>query len=271
VATPGLPRWYPFCPEGRPGLLGRIRQVEEQRSEAIILTVGDEITSGDIENGNGRWLAQQLAGLGVGVRMLAAVGDDVEEIARFVEQHRDRSRVLIVTGGLGGTPDDVTREGIACAFGVGLAVDPVALEQLQAKFPERLHDYVTRFAELPAGATPIRNPLGGAPGFRIGGVYALPGVPAEMRGTFEELRAELAVEGAQPICTVRLSYHTTESEIVAVLEQATTTHPAVTVGSYPLFDGGRRRVDIVLKSQDTAALGAAESWFGAQLAGVPAG
>ena len=242
-----------------------------QRSEAIILTVGDEITSGDIENSNGSWLAQQLAELGVRVRVLAAVGDDVEEIARFVEEHRDRCGVLIVTGGLGGTPDDVTRDGIARAFGVGLAVDPVALERLQAKFPERVHDYVTRFAELPAGATPIRNPLGGAPGFSIGSVRVLPGVPAEMRGTFEELRDELAGQGAEPIRTVRLSYQTTESEIVAVLEQAATTHPAVAVGSYPLFDGEQRRVDIVLKSQDSAALGAAETWFGDKLSGVPAG
>jgi molybdenum cofactor synthesis domain-containing protein len=245
--------------------------VGEQRSEAIILTVGDEITSGDIENGNGRWLAQQLAGLGVRVRMLAAVGDDAEEIARFVTQHRDRSDVVIVTGGLGGTPDDVTREGIARAFGVGLAVDAVALERLRAKFPERLHDYVTRFAELPGGARPIRNPLGGAPGFHIGTVYVLPGVPAEMRATFEELRPELAVEGSEPIRTVRLSYRTTESEIVSVLEQAAETHPAVMVGSYPLFEDGQRRVDIVLKSQDTAALGAATTWFSDQLSGVPAG
>ena len=252
-------------------LLGRIRQVGAHRFEAIILTVGDEITSGDIENSNGSWLAQQLAELGVHVRMTAAVGDDVEEIARFVEQQRDRCDVLIVTGGLGGTPDDVTRDGIARAFGVGLSVDQAALERLQAKFAEGLHDYVTRFAELPEGATPIRNPLGGAPGFRIGTVRVLPGVPAEMRGTFEQLRQELADEGAQPIRTVRLSYRTTESEIVSVLEEATTTHPAVTVGSYPLFDGGQRRVDIVLKSQDSAALGAAESWFGDQLAGVPAG
>jgi molybdenum cofactor synthesis domain-containing protein len=227
--------------------------VGEQHLEAIILTVGDEITSGDIENGNGRWLAQQLAGLGVRVRELAAVGDDVEEIALFVEEHRDRCGELIVTGGLGGTPDDVTREGIARAFGVGLAVDPVALERLQAKFPERLHDYVTRFAELPAGATPIPNPLGGAPGFHIGTVYVLPGVPAEMRATFEELRPELAEAGSLPIRTVRLSYQTTESEIVAVLEQAATTHPAVTVGSYPLFDGGARR-----------SPGSATSWPGCQ-------
>ena len=238
-------------------------------TEAIILTVGDEITSGDIENSNGSWLAQQLAELGVRVRMLAAVGDDAGEIAGFVERYRETCGLLFATGGLGGTPDDVTREGIARAFGVGLVVDEDALARLHEKFPERLHAYVTRFAELPTGATPIRNPLGGAPGFRIGNVRVLPGVPAEMRGTFDELRPELAEAGADPIRTVRLSYATTESEIVSVLEQAAETHPAVTVGSYPLFDGGTRRVDIVLKSQDTAALGAAESWFGDQLAEVP--
>ncbi len=229
---------------------------------AIILTVGDEITSGEVENTNGAWLAQQLGELGLPVRMLAAVCDDADEIAAFVRERRDGCEVLVVTGGLGGTPDDVTREGIARAFDVGLVEDRAAAEELRRTFPERLHGYVTRFALLPEGARPIRNPLGGAPGFAVDAVYVLAGVPAEMRATFGEAVPEIAARTLSgPIRTVRLRYSTTEADIVAVLERAAEQHPRVALGSYPSFDAGDRRVDIVLRSSDAAALEDAERWL----------
>src|SRR3954447_10577204 len=111
--------------------------------------------------------------MGIRVRMLAAVRDDVEEIAEFIREQRGRCALLIVTGGLGGTPDDVTREGVARAFGVPLQLHEEAAATLHERFPDRAHDYVERFAELPAGALPVTNPLGGAPGFRIGNVLVL--------------------------------------------------------------------------------------------------
>jgi nicotinamide-nucleotide amidase len=229
---------------------------------AIILTVGDEITSGEVENTNGSWLAQRLAELGLPVRMLAAVRDDADEIAAFVRERRDRCDVLVVTGGLGGTPDDVTREGVARAFEMRLVEDQQAAAELRRTFPERLHEYVTRFALLPEGARPIRNPLGGAPGFAVDAVYVLAGVPAEMRATFGEASPEIADHAlGGPIRTVRLRYSTTEADIVAVLERAATHHPRVALGSYPSFDAGDRRVDIVLRSSDTVALEDAARWL----------
>ena len=235
---------------------------------AIILTVGDEITSGDVANTNGSWLAGRLAGLGLPVRMLAAVPDDVDEIGGFIRDRRPLCRWLIVTGGLGGTPDDVTREGVAAAFGVALEQDAASLARLRGRFPEHAHRYVERFALLPAGADPIENPLGGAPGFRIENVLVLAGVPAEMEATFGVAERTLLGTGARPIKAVRLSYPTTESTIVAVLERATDEHPAVAVGSYPQFEGGVRRVDIVLKSADPSALDAAAAWMGEELGQV---
>ena len=235
---------------------------------AIILTVGDEITSGDIANTNGRWLAARLAVLGLPVRMLAAVPDDVEEIAGFVRERRTQCRWLIVTGGLGGTPDDVTREGVAAAFGVGLEAHAASLAALRGRFPEHTQGYVERFAMLPAGAQPVDNPLGGAPGFRLKNVVVLAGVPAEMEATFGVAERTVLGGGARPIRAVRLSYRTTESQIVAVLERAMDEHPAVAVGSYPQFDGGVRRVDIVLKSADPNALDAAAAWMGEELGQV---
>jgi molybdenum cofactor synthesis domain-containing protein len=229
---------------------------------AIILTVGDEITSGDVANTNGSWLAQRLAGMGIRVRMLAAVRDDVEEIAEFIREQRGRCALLVVTGGLGGTPDDVTREGVALGLGVPLTHHAEAAETLRERFPEAAHDYVERFAELPATALPVTNPLGGAPGFRIENVLVLAGVPAEMEATFTACEDAIAVDhGLAPIGAVRFEYPTTEADIVAVLERASATHPEVSIGSYPSFEEGGKRVEIVLKSSDPAALDAAAAWL----------
>ena len=144
--------------------------------------------------------------LGLPVRMLAAVPDDVEEIAGFVRERRPQCRWLIVTGGLGGTPDDVTREGVAAAFGVGLEAHAASLAALRGRFPEHTHEYVERFAMLPAGAQPVDNPLGGAPGFRLENVVVLAGVPAEMEATFRVAERTVLGGGTRPIRAVRLSY-----------------------------------------------------------------
>jgi len=173
-----------------------------------------------------------------------------------------------VTGGLGGTPDDVTREGIAAAFGVGLEAHAASLAVLRGRFPEHTHGYVERFAMLPSGAQPVENPLGGAPGFRLENVVVLAGVPAEMEATFGVAERTVLGAGTRPIRAVRLSYRTTESQIVAVLERALDEHPTVAVGSYPHFDDGVRRVDIVLKSADPNALDAAAAWMGEELGQV---
>ena len=231
-------------------------------AHAIILTVGDEITSGDVANTNGIWLARRLAAIGLRVRLMAAVPDDVDEIDRIVRAQRDRCSLLVVTGGLGGTPDDVTREAVARAFDVPLEQHAEALEVLRRRFPGHVHEYVSRFATLPAGARPVPNPLGGAPGFRIGNVLVLAGVPAEMEATFSAVEDELRRDhGCPPIRSVRLTYVTTESEIVEVLERVGARHPLVAVGSYPHYDQDEKWVEIVLKSSDDEALDEAASWL----------
>src|SRR5690348_13216665 len=90
---------------------------------ALILTVGNELTSGDVENTNASWLARRLEALGIQVRLMASVTDEVGAISSFLRQHRHDTTHVFVTGGLGGTPDDVTREGVAAAFGIGCALD----------------------------------------------------------------------------------------------------------------------------------------------------
>jgi molybdenum cofactor synthesis domain-containing protein len=225
---------------------------------AAIVTIGNELVSGDRLNTNGSWLAARLEALGLDVVMIAALPDDEERIAGFVRSQSADAEVVLVTGGLGGTPDDITREAIAAAFGVPQEEQPAVAEALRARF-RRDPDYVTRWAQLPAGSRALENPLGGAPGFVLENVYVFPGLPAEMEAMFETVVGEFG--GAAPIGSWRRTYRTTESRIVAVLEAGGELHPGVRVGSYPSFGVEGSAVEVVLKSSDPEALAAARAWF----------
>jgi nicotinamide-nucleotide amidase len=218
---------------------------------AAILTIGNEIVSGDTENTNASWLARRLAPLGVEVRLIAALPDEIDEIARFVREHAPAVDFLLVTGGLGGTPDDLTREALAAAFGVGQEEQPEVAADLRARFT-RDPEYAARWARLPEGSRPLANPRGGAPGFVIENVYVFPGLPAEMEAMFDAVAADFA--GGPPIAAWRRTYRTRESDIVELLAEATERWPDVLVGSYPRFDATGPEVTVVLKSSDTGAL-----------------
>ena len=225
---------------------------------AVVLTVGNEIVSGDVENTNASWLARRLASLGVEVKLLAAVRDDLAEIGAFLKSERARVDVVFVTGGLGGTPDDITREAVAAALGVECEEMPSLADELRRRFAQKgLGDYAARWAKLPCGAEALANPLGGAPGFVLENVYVLPGLPSEMKAMFESIEERFR---GRPIGAWRRRYRTGEGQIVGVLEEATRRHPAVTVGSYPRFGEDGPEVEVVLKSSDDGALAEATAW-----------
>jgi molybdenum cofactor synthesis domain-containing protein len=230
---------------------------------AAILTIGNELVSGDRANTNASWLARRLEALGLTVGLVAAVPDELDTIAAFVRDAAARFDVLLVTGGLGGTPDDITRESVAAAFAVERREVPELADELRGRFT-RHPDYAARWALLPDGSRPLANPLGGAPGFALANVYVLPGLPAEMEAMFETIAGELA-QGA-PIASWRRTYETTEAAIVAVLEEAVARYPQVLVGSYPAFEPAGPSVEVVLKSADGPALAAASAWLEAALA-----
>jgi molybdopterin-biosynthesis enzyme MoeA-like protein len=202
-------------------------------SRATIVTVGNELLCGDVENTNGSWLARRLAALGVEVALIAVLPDEIETVAAFV------------------------RDQVATADVVLVEQSEVA-ERLRARF-RRDPEYVARWARLPEGSRALENPLGGAPGFAIGNVYVLPGLPAEMEAMFETLKDELRSGG--PSGSWRRTYHTTESRIVAVLEAMSERHPRVLVGSYPSFPEGGSEVEVVVRSADPEALAAAAAWI----------
>jgi len=225
---------------------------------ASILTIGNELVSGDVANTNAVWLAQRLAPLGVAVRLTAALPDEIDAVADFVRTEATRVDFLLVTGGLGGTPDDLTREAIAAAFHVPQEEVPEVAAKLRARFT-RNPEYAARWAFLPRGSRPLVNPLGGAPGFAVQNVYVLPGLPSEMEAMFTSIEEEF--RRGSPIQAWRRVYRTYESVIAATLVEADERWPGVLVGSYPSFSTEGSTVEVVLKSNDADELAAASSWL----------
>ncbi|WP_149257673.1 CinA family nicotinamide mononucleotide deamidase-related protein [Actinomadura sp. K4S16] len=159
-----------------------------------LLTVGDELLLGDTINGNAAWLGRRLADHGVEVTRSVVVGDELDVIVAAVESALDRADAVITTGGLGPTYDDVTRDALAKAAGVALVRDPELERRLRervARAGRELQPMALRMTDVPEGARPLTNSAGSAPGLRVelpgGVVYALPGVPFEMRTIMDEI------------------------------------------------------------------------------------
>ena len=225
---------------------------------AAIVTIGNELVSGDVPNTNGSWLAKRLAPLGVRARLLVVIPDEIDLIAEAVRAEAARHDFVLVTGGLGGTPDDITREALADAF----AVSQVEVPELAAELRGRFHgdpEYAARWALLPEGSRPLANPLGGAPGFALENVYVFPGLPTEMEAMFLAIEEEF--RRGTPIGAWRHVYRTRESVIASALVEVGERWPGVLVGSYPTFGDGGPTVEVVVKSSDADELAAASAWL----------
>lgn len=228
--------------------------------DAALLTVGDELLAGDTENTNATWLAGQLAERGVTVKRILVVPDDRATIARHVREYSDSFDAVIATGGIGGTPDDVTLEAVADAFDRGMVVDDLALEdieetltEVEASIPELDID-IEAEASIPDGARPLINDEGLAPGAVLENVYVMPGIPRELKAMFEDV-----AEAFDGDAVSRFLYTVEpEANIVGALEEVAAEFD-VTVGCYPDRDAGHNRLKLTATSQD--AIDAAGEWL----------
>lgn len=215
---------------------------------AEILTVGAEILAGDILDTNARDLALAFKSLGIAVSRRVTVGDDVEEIATAVREATARADVVIVTGGLGPTPDDKTRDGIARAFGVGRTLREDLLPEMRAIFATFGHATMPETnltqAALPDGAVAVSNPAGTAPGFRMetgrSVLFSVPGVPREMRAMLEEsilpwlgANRQVTALHTHVLKTIGIG----ESELVARFQPVFDTLTSVDLAFYPQLPG----------------------------------
>ncbi|MFC6826847.1 competence/damage-inducible protein A [Halopelagius fulvigenes] len=230
--------------------------------DVAVLTVGNELLAGDIENTNATWLARELSSRGAEVVRILVVPDEESVIAETVQEWSAAFDAVLVTGGLGGTVDDVTMESVAAGLDRELAVDPVAEADVEATIASILErrpdiDFELKpewYASMPAGATPIPNPEGLAPGCVAENVYVLPGIPEEMRAVF----GNVADEFGGDVATRTL--YTPEPEGAAAEPLATVGGRfGVRVGCYPRRDGHRTRIKLTANDEET--LDEAASWL----------
>ena len=193
-----------------------------------MIAVGDELLLGDIVNTNAAWLGEQLARAGVEVVASAAVGDDVQRLATALRRALEDADVVVLSGGLGPTVDDLTRDAVALVAGVALVRSPELEAGLRAKFAAydlAMPDAVLRQADVPAGAEPLDNPLGTAPGLWLelaeGVVIALPGPPHELRATAGPVLTRLAARTGTVVTTRQVHVAGTgESQVAERVEAA---------------------------------------------------
>jgi molybdenum cofactor synthesis domain-containing protein len=216
-----------------------------------LVTVGDELLTGDTVNTNASWLAGELTDRGVTVERVTVVPDREADIARVVNEYHAEYDAVIVTGGIGPTHDDITMAAVAAAFGRDLEPSEAALEYIEREGGYSRDDLTDGTADIPAGATFVPNPEGVAPGAHIGDVYVLPGVPAEMKAMFGEIADEFSGQ-RQHVRTVEADEP--ESALLGRIEELRERFD-VTVGCYP-----GEHVRIKLSGPDEAAVEAAAEW-----------
>src|SRR5438045_3799820 len=162
-------------------------KAEDDRVTAAVLIIGDEILSGRTQDTNLRDIARYLGVLGVDVAEARTVPDVQDEIVDALNALRTRYDYVITTGGIGPTHDDITADAVAAAFGLPLEEHPAILAMMQAKWKGELTPARRRMARVPVGGGLVQNPVNGPPGFTIGNVFVLAGVPSIMRGMLEDV------------------------------------------------------------------------------------
>lgn len=223
---------------------------------AAVLVIGDEILSGRTKDANMGFLAERLAELGIRLREARVVPDVPEEIIAAVNALRARYDHVFTTGGIGPTHDDITAECVARAFGVPLLRHPEAVRRLEAHYEAgQLNEARLRMANVPEGGVLIDNPVSAAPGFRIGNVHVMAGVPRIMQAMFDGIAPSLA--GGDKVLSRTVTCDLGEGVIAAGLGAIAAVYPELSVGSYPYFRAGRFGTSLVLRGTDAERLSSA--------------
>ncbi|WP_119679575.1 competence/damage-inducible protein A [Indioceanicola profundi] len=228
-----------------------------QAPTAALLIIGNEILSGRTQDANLIFIAKYLGGIGVRLREVRVVPDDEAEIVAAVNALRARYTYLFTTGGIGPTHDDITSECIAKAFGVPLIQHPEARRRLEAHYADSglLNEARLRMANTPKGAVLIDNPVSTAPGFQIGNVFVMAGVPSIMQAMLTGLGDRLA--GGPPVLSRTVVCAVPEGTLAAGLGAVQAEFPDVDIGSYPAFRLGQISTSLVLRGTDPVRLDAA--------------
>jgi len=213
---------------------------------AAIVVVGNEILSGKVEEKNAAYLSKELLSLGVTLRCIVVVPDEVPVIAEAVKRLAQEHPVVFTSGGVGPTHDDVTVEGVATAFKRPLVRNAAMEEALNDVYGGNANEHVLSMADIPEGTEIIMGPGLRVPVLRLENVYIFPGIPELFQNKFEAIRDQFRSE---PFFLECVYTQLDESSIAQALEHITKECPDVGVGSYPAWDNPHYRVKVTLESK----------------------
>jgi molybdenum cofactor synthesis domain-containing protein len=246
---------------------GTVPEEGEPRSivTAAVLVIGDEILSGRTKDKNIGYIADYLTAIGIDLREVRVVADVEEDIVAAVNALRSRYDHVLTTGGIGPTHDDITADAVAKAFGVTIDFDQRAVAILAERYGQAdLNEARMRMARIPAGAELIANPVSKAPGFSIGNVHVMAGVPAIMQAMLDALGPRLPT--GRKMLSRSVPAGMGEGRIAKGLGEIQAAFPDVMIGSYPTFDPTTGfTTTLVLRSREEDRLAAGEAAIVAML------
>lgn len=239
---------------------------------AAILVIGDEILSGRTKDKNIGYIAEYMTAIGIDVKEVRVVSDDEPEVVAALNALRARYTYVFTTGGIGPTHDDITADCIAKAFGVSIDYHPEAvaiMKERVAKMGGELNEARMRMTRIPAGAALVANKVSGAPGFWIGNVITMAGVPSIMQAMLDEVAPKLKT-GVKMLST-SIRADAKEGDIGTELGAVAKAYPDAIIGSYPFIDEkGGPNTNIVVRSRDALKLDEVRAAVEAMLAKVKA-
>jgi len=240
---------------------------QETRVTAAMIVIGDEILSGRTKDVNIGAVADFCTDLGIDLTEVRVVSDEMDAIVEAVNALRQRYPYVFTSGGIGPTHDDITADAIATAFGVALPINAQARDMLEARWKQtgtEVNEARLRMARIPEGADLIVNSVSAAPGFRIGNVHVMAGVPVIMRAMLEALAPIL--KGGKKVKSVTVKAAVGEGTVGGPLAALQEQYPAVKMGSYPQMGHGKVMTELVLRSSDEALLAEAAEQVRAMVA-----
>jgi molybdenum cofactor synthesis domain-containing protein len=227
---------------------------------AKILIIGDEILSGRTQDTNSNYLAKALSIRGIRVLKIEVIPDDLILISQWVHQNHGLADYIFICGGIGGTPDDVTRSAVARGVGVELQRNPTAEKLLKEYYKERANEDRMSMSDLPEGCELITNNVTKAPGFKIKNIYVFAGIPQILHDMFENIKNEL--EG-EPLFEEELNLKVGEGDIAKFMKQINKEFPLVELGSYPSLSSDKKgyKTQLVFRAPDSKLVSLAVKRF----------
>ena len=238
---------------------------------AAILVIGDEILSGRTKDRNIGYIAEYLTNIGIDLKEVRIVADEEDDIVNALNALRHRYTYVFTTGGIGPTHDDITADSVAKAFGLPIDVDPRARAIMEENYKVRgieMNEARLRMARMPTGSDLLKANQG-PPGFRIGNVFVMAGVPSIMQVMLDSAAPMLATGAKMLSETIRADVR--EGDIGTELGEIAKLHPDTSIGSYPFFDEKTGpNTNLVVRARDAAKLAAAKADIEAMLSRVRA-